>query len=182
MVIPPDIVFSSQSTGSGVDVKTPTIESVQKAIRIQRSIIQEQLRMNAELLLRTDIHQTILDSQKTATTDSKPKIDRKIRLEQNIQQQVRLNPTNEQTGFGIPIGRNRTDVEDVLNLQQKQTIQNISDNVARIISQSNSISHIRRDQSDVARARSKLQRRCNHKFVAASGLCQYCSKKQSAHI
>jgi hypothetical protein len=182
MAIPPDIIFSDQSTGSGVDVSTPTVTSVQKAIRVQRSILQSQLRMNAELSLRADISQTIRDAQKTATITSKPILDQKVRLEQNTQQQTRLNPTNESTGFGLVVGKLRTDVEDTSNLLQRQTIQSISIDVNRTILQSNVVSNIKRDKIDVNRARTKLQRKCNHRFVLATELCQYCSKNRSFHI
>lgn len=179
----PDIVFEEIITGAGAGISIPTLTSISKAISDQRSQTLSGSRAAAEQLLRSTISAIKRISQKTAVVTTRPVLDSKVRDEQTIEEIERIIPTDEGSGFGIAPGRTRTNTEDTGNLVQRQSIKTILATFNRVTATiALKTPNRKRDQADLDRARAKLQRRCNHNFILATGQCQYCQKKRTDHV
>ncbi len=179
----PDLSTETTDQASGIQTQSITISSIQAALQKQRAENARLSRLEAEQSLRQTIVTTVRETEQTATTESAPSVDAKVRTEQNTATTSRLNPTDETRGSGPAPGRSRSDAEDTGNLDQRQTVNSVQATFNRVpVAAISTTANHTRDAADISRSRSKLQRRCNHIFIPATGICRYCQKKRTAHV
>jgi len=65
---------------------------------------------------------------------------------------------------GIRVGRKRDAAEDQRNQDTRKTLEQA------------------RECKEVIRARQKLQRTCNHKYLITTGRCEWCAKKKTSMV
>lgn len=158
----------SDSTEIQGSVESLNVDKVSSIISSQRGASSESIRLDVERDLRSQISTEQKNIEKTAISTIRSSTT-KVRSEQNIENTIRLRPSSEGSGSGIKSGRTRSDSEDAANLNKRVDINNV------VISSS-------RDSADINRARSKLQRRCNHIFNISTRVCQFCQKHRDSHV
>lgn len=157
-------------------IKTFSPSSVSSRIHKQTSATAGRLQIEAERSIRAIISKEKEILEKTAQTQTQISFDSKIRTEQNQSNAIRLHPSQEQS-FGIPIGQQRNDQTDILNLNQRIQISNAAEHLKKTTTEKINP----RDADDIIRSSSKLQRRCNHTFTNMN-TCVFCNKFRNDHV